>query len=185
MPTLIDENTPAAPTMSYGAHKRVVELLISDYSRRGFIDGCSLRFPGVVARPSQPEGLLSAFMSEAIRELAAGRPFEFPVAEEGTAWWMSRDCVVKNLLQAGRLDAHILQPQRAWLLPVLHASMLQIVEAVAEVYGQAVRRNASFAPNAQIQSQFASCPPLRCPSSIEAGFQHDGTLRELVQRALA
>jgi nucleoside-diphosphate-sugar epimerase len=185
MPSLIDENTPAAPSISYGAHKRIVELLISDYSRRGFLDGCSLRLPGVVARPSRPSGLVSAFMSDALRELAAGRPFEFPVAGNGAAWWMSRECVVRNLLRAGRLDAHDLQSQRVWLLPVLHASMLQIVEAVADVYGEAVRRNASFVPNAQIQAQFASFPPLRCPSSIEAGFQHDGTLRELVQRALA
>ena len=171
--------------MSYGAHKRIVELLISDYSRRGFIDGCSLRLPGVVARPSQPSGLLSAFMSDALRELAAGRPFEFPVAGNGD-----------RLVDVARVRGEKPSAGRAFgrtcpaiatsvASAVLHASMLQIVEAVADVYGQAVRRNASFAPNAQIQAQFASCPPLRCPSSIEAGFQHDGTLRELVQRALA
>jgi D-erythronate 2-dehydrogenase len=118
--------------------------------------------------------LASACMSDALRELAAGRPFQFPVAGIGAAWWMSRECVVRNLLRAGRLDAHDLQSQRVWLLPVLHASMLQIVEAVAEVYGEAVRRNASFAPNAQIQAQFAGFPQSRCPSRSRRGFNTMG-----------
>jgi D-erythronate 2-dehydrogenase len=184
MPDLIDERTPTTPTMSYGTHKRIVESLVCDYSRRGFIDGCALRLPGVVARPLQPSGLLSAFMSNAMRELARGHSFEFPVTAEGTAWWMSRECAVDNLLHAAMLDERQLRARRVWLLPVLHASMSEIVAALAEVYGSSIRSKVSFAPNAQLQAQFASCPPLQCPSSIAAGFHHDGTLSNLVQRAL-
>lgn len=184
MPDSIDERTPTTPTMSYGAHKRIVELLVNDYTRRGFIDGCSLRLPGVVARPTEPSGLLSAFMSDAIRELARGHSFEFPVSAEGTAWWMSRECVVDNLLHAATLDVHKLRSQGVWLLPVLHASMRDIVATLADVYGSSIIGKVSFAPNAQIQAQFASCPPLHCLSSIAAGFHHDGTLSRLVQRAL-
>lgn len=60
MPSVIDEVTLPEPRMSYGAHKWIGEILIRDYSLRGFIDGRSLRLPGIVSRPPQPAGLLSA-----------------------------------------------------------------------------------------------------------------------------
>jgi hypothetical protein len=144
-----------------------------------------LRLPGIVARPTQPAGLISAFMSDSIRELAAGRPFEFPVAADGAAWWMSRDCAVSNLLHAATLDLQVLKSQRVWLLPVLHASMAQVVDALASMYGEAVRSKAGYAPQADIQAQFASFPPLQCLRATAAGFRHDGTLQDLLQRALA
>lgn len=184
LPELVDESTPAEPTLSYGAQKRIGELLVSDYSRRGFIEGVSLRLPGIVARPPQPSGLLSAFLSDSIRTLAAGGKFTFPVEADGTSWWMSRSCIVTNLLHAACMDATILRSQRVWLLPVLHASMREIVDALARVHGGHVIRNVSFEPDAKLQAQFANYPPLQCPRSIAAGFRHDGTLESLVQRAL-
>lgn len=184
LPDLVDESTPAEPTLSYGAQKRIGELLVSDYSRRGFIEGVSLRLPGIVARPSQPSGLLSAFLSDSIRTLAAGGTFTFPVAAEGTSWWMSRSCIVGNLLHAASMDATVLKSQRVWLLPVLHASMREIVDALARVHGDHVLQNARYEPDAKLQAQFASYPPLHCPRSLAAGFRHDGTLESLVQRAL-
>jgi nucleoside-diphosphate-sugar epimerase len=184
MPTRIDEEMRESPSMSYGAHKRIVEMLVADYSRRGDIDGCSLRLPGVVARPTEASGLLSAFMSEAIRELAAGRPFEFPVSASGAAWWMSRECAIDNLLHAASLDARLLKERRTWLLPVLRATMQQVVEAIGTAHGFDARKLARFAPNTQIEAQFAACPPLHCPASVAAGFRHDGSLSELVRRAL-
>lgn len=184
LPDLVDESTPAEPTLSYGAQKLIGEILISDYSRRGYIDGISLRLPGIVARPSQPSGLLSAFLSDSIRTLAAGGKFTFPVEAEGTSWWMSRSCIVANLLHAASMDAAVLKSKRAWLLPVLHASMREIVAALAKVHGNHVRENVRYEPNAQLQAQFASYPPLQCPRAIAAGFRHDGTLESLVQHAL-
>lgn len=184
LPSLVDENTPAEPTLSYGTQKRIGELLVADYSRRGFIDGCSLRLPGIVARPPQPSGLLSAFLSDSIRTLAAGGTFTFPVSAEGASWWMSRVCVIGNLIRAATLDAVTLESQRVWLLPVLHASMQDIVGALARVHGEQVLKNVRYESNAQLEAQFASYPPLQCSRSLAAGFQHDGTLEAMVQRAL-
>jgi D-erythronate 2-dehydrogenase len=184
LPDVIDESTEPAPSMSYGTHKLIGELLISDYSRRGFIDGRSLRLPGIVARPPQPSGMLSAFMSDLIRALSAGRRFTCPVAREGKAWWMSRTCVVENLLHAAGLDAVRVQKRRVWLLPVLHASLGEVVAAIARVHGEEVMDCVTYQPNAALQAQFANLPPLRCPSSVEAGFRNDGTLDALVQKAL-
>ena len=184
LPALIDEGTPTAPTMSYGAHKLIGEILVSDYSRRGRIDGRSLRLPGIVARPPQASGMLSAFMSDLIRALSSGSSFTCPVSPDGMAWWMSRSCVVENLLHAARLTPEQVEQRRVYLLPVLHASMAEVVAAIARVRGKEVLERVTYRPNAQLQAQFASLPPLRCPASLEAGFRHDGSLDVLVQRAV-
>jgi nucleoside-diphosphate-sugar epimerase len=184
LPEVIDESTIPAPTLSYGAHKLIGEILITDYSRRGYIDGRTLRLPGIVARPPQAAGMLSAFMSDLIRLLSTGRMFACPVAREGMAWWMSRACVVENLLHAAGLGAAAVEKSRVWLLPVLHASLGDIVGAIARVHGDGVLDRVTYHENAALQAQFANLPPLRCPASLDAGFRHDGTLEVLVQRAL-
>ena len=92
MPDVIDEDTIPVPSLSYGAHKLIGEILAADYSRRGHIDGVSLRLPGIVARPPQASGMLSAFLSDMLREVAAGNRFVCPVAKTGVSWWMSRPC---------------------------------------------------------------------------------------------
>lgn len=184
LPALVDEDTVPSPTLSYGAEKLAAEILVTEYSRRGFIDGCSLRLPGIVARPSQPEGLLSAFLSDLIRALSARRAFTCPVAPEATTWLMSRGCAIENLLHAGTLDASILRRRRVWLLPVLRASIAELVVAIGNLHGEEVSAGVTYRPDARLQAQFASYPPLRCTASLEAGFRHDGDLQRLVQRAL-
>src|SRR4029077_280398 len=97
LPPVVDDATLPKPTLSYGAHKLIGEVLVADFSRRGWIDGISLRLPGIVARPPQPSGLLSAFMSDIFWKLAAGEPFTCPVSPQAVAWWMSVRCCVDNL----------------------------------------------------------------------------------------
>lgn len=184
LPRVVDEHTAAEPTLTYGAHKLVSEVLIADYSRRGFIDGCALRLPGIVARPAQSSGLLSAFMSDLIRQLCAGQHFTCPVSPDGTSWWMSRACAVDNLLHAASLSRMNPRRRRVYLLPVLHASMAEVVAAIARIHGPEVATRVTYQPNGPLQAQFANLPPLRCPASMAAGFRHDGTLDRLVQRAL-
>ena len=183
LPTVINEQTAPVPTLSYGMQKLVGELLVADYGRRGFVDGRSVRIPGIVARPAA-KGMLSLFMSDLIRELSAGRDFVCPVSPQGTSWFMSRPCLVDNLLHAASLPAGRVAAQRTWLLPVLRASMAELVDAISRVHGPEVRNRVSYKPDAQLEAQFASYPPLLCPGSVEAGFCDDGTLENLVTRAL-
>jgi len=184
MPAVIDETFPPAPSMSYGAQKLAGEILLRDYSLRGFIDGRALRIPGVVARPKQPSGLLSAFISDLIRDLTAGEKVVCPVGPDGKTWLMSRSCVVDNLLHAAALDAVTAASQRVWLLPVMYASMSEVALAIARNEGMHVLNNIRYEPNVELQAQFASYPPLHCPHSVAAGFRNDGSLEQLVKRAL-
>jgi nucleoside-diphosphate-sugar epimerase len=183
LPAVIDEDSIPGPTLSYGAQKWIGEILVSDYSRRGFIDGRSIRLPGIVAR-SSAAGMLSAFLSEVIRALSADKSFTCPVSADGMSWWMSRSCVVDNLLHAAALGENSVRRQRAWLLPVLHASIADVVAAIARLHGPEVLERISYQPNPALQAQFANYPPLRCPNSVAAGFKHDGSLEALVTRAL-
>lgn len=185
MPDIIDEDTYPAPSMSYGAHKWIGEILVGDYSRRGWIDGRAVRLPGIVARPPAPTGQLSAFLSDILRELSAGREFTCPVAAEGKTWWMSVGCCIDNLLHAARMQVPRDLVHRVWMLPVLHASMAEIVDAIAQKHGPQVRERVRYEPNAKLQAQFANYPPMRCPRALAAGFRHDGTLRLMIERALA
>jgi nucleoside-diphosphate-sugar epimerase len=184
LPDVIDELTIPEPTLSYGAQKLIGEILVSDYGRRGFISGVSVRIPGIVARPPT-QGMLSIFLSGVIRELAAGRSFTCPVAADGPSWWMSRPCMVQNLLHASSLGDTVLAKQRSFLMPVLRLTLGEVVAGIAQLHGPAVLERVRYEPNAKLQQQFANLPPLRCPSSEAAGFRNDGDVLNLVVRALA
>jgi nucleoside-diphosphate-sugar epimerase len=185
LPAVIDEDTYPAPTMSYGAQKWIGEILVADYSRRGWIDGRAVRLPGIVARPPAPTGQLSAFLSNILRELSAGREFVCPVAAEGKTWWMSVEGCIDNLLHAARMAVEPSLVRRVWMLPVLHASLGEVVSAIAQKQGADVLRRVRYEPDAKLQAQFASYPPLHCPKALAAGFRHDGTLSTMIERALA
>ena len=183
MPAVIDENTIPLPSLSYGAQKLIGEYLVADYGRRGFVDGRSVRIPGIVARPPST-GMLSLFLSDLIRELSAGRRFVCPVEPTARSWLMSRPCIVENLLHAASLPGAWVAQRRTWLLPVQHVSIEELVAAIARRHGPDVINRVSYAPNAALQAQFANYPPLQCPQSEAAGFRHDGTIENLVNRAL-
>jgi D-erythronate 2-dehydrogenase len=185
MPDVIDEDTYPAPSLSYGAQKWMGEILIGDYSRRGWIDGRAIRLPGIVARPPAPSGQLSAFLSNILRELSAGREFVCPVAAEGKSWWMSVPCCVDNLLHAARMPVDAALVRRTWMLPVLHASLGEVVATIAQKHGPEVLRRVRYEPNAKLQAQFANYPPMHCPRSLAAGFRHDGDLATMIERALS
>lgn len=180
----MDESAPLRPQLSYGTQKLIGELLLEDFSRRGGLDGIALRLPGIVARPPQSSGLLSAFMSDLFWRLRDGEPFVCPVASDGTAWWMSAACCVDNLLHAAKLPAEKLVGHRAITLPVLHLSLAEVVEGLCQRFGENRRSLVSYQPNPALEQAFARYPPLTTPTAEALGFQHDGDLTELVRRTL-
>jgi nucleoside-diphosphate-sugar epimerase len=183
LPAVVDEATPAAPALSYGAHKLACEILIADAARRGTVHACSLRLPAVVARPGDGAGLISAFMSRLFWALRAGEPIVLPVTADGTAWWISVGACVENLLHAASLDDAALGPRRVVQMPAQHLSMQQVIDAAAQVYGDACRGLVRYEPQEMVQRLFASYPPLHTPQADALGFRHDGTPEALVRRA--
>jgi nucleoside-diphosphate-sugar epimerase len=184
MPEIVDDDTPLQPQMTYGTQKLIGEMLVADFTRRGWVDGRSLRLPGVLARPPARTGQLSAFMSDIIRELAAGRRFTCPTSERATTWASSIGNIVDNLLHASVVDGSRLPIRRSLTLPTQSFTFGQLVDAIAQVHGSNRRELVTWAPDERIESLFGRFPPLMTPAADAAGFRHDGDLPTLVRRAL-
>lgn len=185
LPDVIDDDTQPLPTMSYGAQKLMMETLLTDHARRGLIDACSVRLPGIVARPRQPNGLISAFMSDVFHAALAGEAFVLPVSGQATVWMMSVQRCVDNLVHAAELPAARLTTRRAWTLPALRLSMSGLIDGLATVLGDEVRQRISHAPVSAIEAQFGSQPRLATAIADALGFKHDGDVVALCRRVLA
>lgn len=184
LPPRMDEQTVPQPALSYGAHKRMVEIALQDLARRGEVDGRALRLPGIVARPPGEQGLRSAFMSDLLHSYAANRPFICPVSPEASAWWMSLPCCVDNLIRAAEVGVLPAQANRIWQLPVLRLSVAEVIEALAARFGNEPRARLSFQPEPELERLFGAFPPLRTPQARALGLHHDGNAGALVRNAL-
>jgi len=184
LPSHVDDDTPLAPKMIYGGHKAMMELAVAMFSRRGAIDGVSLRLPAILARPRGPSGMKSAFISDMFHALKAGEPFTCPVSAEGTIWAQSVACAARNLLHALTLDTALMPESRAVTLPALRVSMGALA---AEIACQCNTSPAlvRYRPDAALEAAFAAQPPLATPAASQAGFTDDLDVAALTSSALA
>ena len=181
----VTEDQRAQPAISYGAHKLMTEILLADLSRRGEIDARSIRLPGIVARPVSESGHGSAFMSLLFHKARAGEPYFCPVSRDATAWWMSLDTCVENLVRAARLDMDALPASRTWQLPALHACVDDIVAALSEWHGRENTARVDFRPDDITERLFGRFPSLETPIASKAGFVRDRDASSLVKSVLA
>lgn len=184
LPERVDDATPLRPHLSYGAHKLASEVLIGDYSRRGYVDGRILRLPGIVARPPATSGFLSAFMSDIFWRLRDGERFVCPVSPQAVAWWMSAGCCVDNLLHAATLAPARAAERRDYTLPVLRLTIAEVVEGLALEFGDDRRALVDYRPDERLEQGFGRQPPLDATAAERAGFRHDGGMRQLIANAL-
>ena len=178
----VNDDTLPTPNLSYGSQKVVAETLIADYARRQWINGCSVRLPGIVARPPEPNGAVSIFFSDLIRNLSSGQPFTCPVSASAKSWLMSVECVVDNLVHAATLEhaAHSI-----WTLPALHIAIEELVNEIDEVTPDSEAYSLiSYEPDSWAEENFGSYPPINCPKAEAAGFHHDGSPSELIKNSL-
>lgn len=180
----VDDMTPLAPKMIYGGHKAMMETAVAMMSRRGEIDGISLRLPGILARPKGPSGMKSAFMSELFHALRAGAPFVCPVSADGTIWAESVACCARNLIHGLSVDNALLPVTRAVTLPALRLCMGDLASEI-ERQCNAEPGLVTYVPDMALEAAFAAQPALSTPAAERAGFAHDGDLASLVRRALA
>jgi nucleoside-diphosphate-sugar epimerase len=184
LPPEVTDDTPAQPHLLYGLHKLTGELAMAHASRRGWVDGVSLRLAGILARPPQRTGQLSAFMSDFVRELAAGRAFECPTSPAAAIWASSLPNVIDNLLYAATVDTARLPASRCLLLPTLRVEMAGLAAAIGRVYGVDAPALVRWKPDERTEALFGRYPPLRTPAAEAAGFASDGDADTLARRAL-
>lgn len=178
------EDTPLRPRGSYGCHKLMLEIYLSDLTNRGWIDARSLRPAGIVPRPRAAfAGFATAWMSDLFHAVSKGEPFEVPMAQEATTWLQSLDCVADNFLHAAKLPAAGLPAHRAWTLPALNPRMDELVQAIVRQASPVHGGKVSFGAPAT-GTHPAGLPDQHLPLTEALGFHHDGSLADLVRRAL-
>jgi nucleoside-diphosphate-sugar epimerase len=185
LPSRIDDDTPQRPTLSYGAQKRACEILLEDYSRRGFLDGRALRLPGIVVRPPAPNGALSAFNSDLIREPLAGRNYAAPVGPDAVLWLLSAERCVANLIHAALLPRGAIGSPCVLNLPCIAASVGEIVAAIGRTGGADAAARVSYAPDPKLQAQFGGWPrDFHAARALALGFSADASLDAIIRAHL-
>jgi D-erythronate 2-dehydrogenase len=134
---VIDDDHPTTPATSYGTQKAIAELLLSDYTRRGFLDGVGVRLPTICVRPGKPNLAASGFFSNIIREPLHRAHAVLPVGPEVRHWFASPRSAVQFLVHAATLDSEALGHQRSLTMPGVSATVAMQIEALRRVAGDA------------------------------------------------
>ncbi len=184
LPAIVDDRTPFGPTMVYGAQKLMMEIALSNFQRRGWLDGVAIRPSGVMARDSADARLKTAFMSRVFYAVKRGEDIELPVAPQSTTWLTSVETVSSNFSHAAFLSARELGNERAFTLPALRLSFEELVAALFRKFPES-RSHITYAPNAELISLFGSFPRLVTETADRLGFQRDTDADDLVARALS
>jgi nucleoside-diphosphate-sugar epimerase len=174
----IDDATPPAPRISYGAQKLVCEILIDDYTRRGYIDGRSLRLPTVMVRPGGANTAVSGWASAIIREPLAGRDYVCPVRPDTAMACISVNRVVESFIHASEIPAERLGARRTLLLTGIPVTAQQMWDAVK----QRARGTVTFDPDPRIQAIMDAVPKAtRSARAAQLGFSHSRDIQEIVR----
>jgi nucleoside-diphosphate-sugar epimerase len=150
LPPVVDDATTPTPQGSYGIQKLIGELLVQDYTRKGFVDGRAVRVPTVVVRPGRPNGAASGFASGIIREPLAGHEARLPVPPATQMWVASPRAVVGMLLHALTLEPGDWGWHRSLNLPGLTVSMDEEIAALRKVAGDAVAARIRAEPDESV-----------------------------------
>ncbi len=158
LPEVVTDATTPMPQSSYGIQKLVGELLVSDYSRKGFIDGRAMRLPTVSIRPGQPNAAASSFASSILREPLNGIEAICPVEPDTKLWLISPRVAVECLLHGFDLPAGTLGRNRSLSLPGITVSVDEMVASLRRVAGPEPARRIRWEPDEGISAIVKSWP---------------------------
>jgi D-erythronate 2-dehydrogenase len=182
LPLSVGDDTPLTPQTSYGTQKAIGELLVNDYSRKGFVDGCALRLPTVVVRPGRPNRAASTFASSIIREPLSGRAAVCPVSPDTVTALASPRRIVDGLVHALDLPAAALGTNRSLQLPGFSVAVGEMAAAVRRAGGAEAVARIRWAPDPHIQQIISGWPQaLAAPRAAALGFTADTGIDEIVQ----
>jgi nucleoside-diphosphate-sugar epimerase len=178
LPDPVTDDTPASPRISYGAQKLIGEVLIDDYTRRGYIDGRALRLPTVMVRPGSANTAVSGWASAIIREPLAGRDYVCPVEPRTRMACISLARVVAALQRIAEIPSATLGARRTVLLTGISASAQQMWDAVKDKAGGKLR----FAADPALQAIMDAVPKATLSRrSAELGLPHSNSIEEIVR----
>ena len=181
-PEAIGDEFLSAPLTSYGTQKAIGELLLSDYSRRGFIDGIGLRLPTICVRPGKPNKAASGFFSGIIREPLAGQEAVLPVPETVRHWFASPRAAIGFLLHASRMNTEQLGTRRNLSLPGVSATVAEQIDALRKVAGEKVAQRIRREPDPAIVRIVEGWPRnFDAKRAAALGFRADASFEEIIR----
>ena len=182
LPPKVLDTTPATPQGSYGAQKAMCELMVTDYSRKGFVDGRSLRLPTVTVRPGKANKAASSFASGIIREPLNGVVSICPVPPDTKVWALSPRSTVHNLIHAHELDSAAFGSAGAVNLPGLTTTVGEMVAAMGRVAGAETMKLVEWKEDPAILKLVRTWPGDFVTARAEnMGFVHDANFDEVVK----
>jgi D-erythronate 2-dehydrogenase len=181
-PDAIDDDFFTTPLTSYGTQKAIAELLLNDYSRRGFLDGIALRMPTVCVRPGKPNMAASGFFSNIIREPLAGNTAVLPVSDTVRHWHASPRTAVGFLVQAAEMDTAELGDRRTLTLPGLSCTVAEQIDALRKVAGNDVVKLIQSEPDETIAKIVSGWPRNFNPQrALKLGFKAESNFEEIIR----
>ncbi len=186
LPDPVPDDAPLMPQASYGTQKAIGELLVYDMTRRGFVDGRSLRLPTVTVRPGKPNRAASSFASGIVREPLAGVDADCPVAPTTRMWVTSPRTVVDNLVIGHEAPASAFAHTRSVNVPGLCVGVGEMVEALREVAGEGVAARVHWRYDAAIDRIVSTWPANFAPRLGPAlGMRGDDDFRSIIRAYIA
>ena len=181
-PEAIGDDFATTPLTSYGTQKAMSELLLSDYSRRGLLDGVGVRLPTICVRPGEPNRAASGFFSSIIREPLNGRAAVLPVSDDVRHWFASPRAATDFLVHAARIDSEALGNRRCVTMPGVSATVADEIAALSEVGGVEAVRLIRREPDEAIARIVAGWPGnFDARRAVALGFRGEAGLEEIVR----
>jgi nucleoside-diphosphate-sugar epimerase len=182
LPNPIPEDYQEAPLTSYGTQKAIGELLLADYTRRGFVDGIGLRLPTICIRPGRPNKAASGFFSSILREPLVGREAVLPVPETIRHWHASPRSAVEFLVRAATLDGQEVGPRRTLSMPGLSATVGEQIEALRRVAGEQAVQLIRREPDESIMRIVETwAPALDATRALRLGFAAESSFDQIIR----
>jgi D-erythronate 2-dehydrogenase len=185
-PEAIPDDFNLTPLTSYGSQKAIVELLLADYTRRGFVDGVGIRLPSIVVRPGRPNKAASGFFSGIIREPLNGEEAVLPVEDSVLHWHASPRAAVGFLVHAAGLDAAALGPRNSLTMPGVCCTVAEQIAALRRIAGDKVAARIRRAPDPLVARIVAGWPSRFDPTrALSLGFKAEASFDEIIRVHIA
>jgi D-erythronate 2-dehydrogenase len=180
-PEVIPDSFFTTPLSSYGTQKAMVELLLADYTRRGFLDGVGIRLPTITIRPGKPNKAASGFYSSILREPLNGKEAVLPVDENMRHWFASPRAATGFLIHAANIDSKVLGGRRTLTMPGLSATVGDQLAALRRVAGEDVPALVKREPDPAIAKIVTTWPQRFEATGAQAlGFVAESTFDEII-----
>ena len=178
----IEDEFFTTPLTSYGTQKAIGELLLCDYSRRGFFNGVGIRLPTICVRPGKPNKAASGFFSNIIREPLNGEEAVLPVSDQVRHWHASPRSAVGFLVHAATMDTAAIGPRRALTMPGYSCTVAEQIETLRKVAGENVVKRIRRETDPVIDGIVAGWPRNFDPQrALALGFKAEANFEEIIR----